>query len=293
MPARERRVSRAHGARRHVDRVPAYRRAAAEVGGASRHRRIAAPPRRRIACRARPTDAADAAEVVMQSLPPPNGASACLQLRESRLVDAGLRVDDVRRGVDTRAARPRPRLQAPRRGCPRARSRGRSVSRVAPAAPTASASPGRRRPATAPSCSGGGHPVAGRRTRCPTRRGGCSAARRARGPDARADPEQWVRTHARPVASTATMLVVCRRAVLGGLERPDQGEHTVRRGQTTESWEPGEELGKAGEATARRDAVPVEADDRGVEPARAVVAQVAGREDDASTPRIASAREPR
>ena len=94
-------------------------------------------------------------------------------------------------------------------------------------------------------------------------------------------PSEWERTHALPAGVDRDHVGRVLRAVRIRLERLDEGEHAVRRGETTDLREPGEERGHTGEAAARRDAVPVEVHDRGVEPARPVVAQVAGREDDA------------
>ncbi len=173
----------AHGARRHGDRLAPHRRAAAEVGARQpRPTEDRGAVAARIACRARPADAADAAEVVVEPLPAPDRPPAGLQLRERRLVDAGLRVDDVRGGVDARA---RDRVL----GCEALVEDAGEHRRERRAQPRRAGGPDReheprrrRRPATAPSCSRGGLPAAGRRTRCPTRRGGCSAARRARGP---------------------------------------------------------------------------------------------------------------
>ena len=57
-----------------------------------------------ISGRARPPDAADAAEVVVEAIPAANGSAALLERCERGLVDTGLGVDDVERGVDAREA---------------------------------------------------------------------------------------------------------------------------------------------------------------------------------------------
>ena len=270
VPARQRRLPARDGPRRALDLVAPDRQAAAEVG-ASCQRTIAAPLAPRVAGGTRPPDAADAAEVVVESHPSgarcgprsSSSASARSSTPGSASTSSGM---GWTRGRATAVSGVEPLVEDRRR----APSRARCAAVSHP--PSRSRARGRRRRtrASAPSGSRGGRRAAGRRTRCRTRRGGCSAACRSREARRRRRRRgECVRTQARPCAVDGDHV---RRVLAAGRRRSRRPRRARGRARSRESsarrGHPRQELGDAREPAARRDAPAVEADEHGIAPAR-------------------------